>query len=110
MKRRQELARIKEENRIEKFKQRLKELAEIEHNAAAKRLQKTKEVQRYQIAQVDAKQKKVKEELFEWKQEGFELRRMSKEHEQTEHHEMLKRENAKAEMRNCFHGMKFFTF
>ena len=81
-------------------------MAQVEQSRAVARLQQKKHVQRYQLAQIEAKRKIIKEELAEWKQEGIAVQQITKEYEELDKEVLRNRENEKAEMRKCFHGKK----
>jgi len=54
---------------------------------------------------MEAKRKSDEDELMNWKKEGQELRRLTKENLEIEQNDQNnKLENAKAEMRQSFHG------
>ena len=68
----------REEKRIEKFKQQLDEMAEIEERNKRDRIRKTKDVQKHHLQQIEAKRQNAATELEEWKKEGVEIQQLTK--------------------------------
>jgi len=102
-KKRQEDAAKREEQRIEKFKQQLKEMEEIENRNKRHRLQNTKEVQQYHLGQIEQKRENERKDLEQWKKEGVEIQQLTKEYEALETEEVANREKKKEQMQKWFH-------
>ena len=69
---------MREEKRIEKFKQQLNEMAEVEERNKRERIRKTKDVQKHHLEQIEAKRENAAKELEEWKKEGAEIQQLTK--------------------------------
>lgn len=102
-KKRQEAALMREEKRIEKFKQQLNEMAEVEERNKRERIRKTKDVQKHHLEQIEAKRENAAKELEEWKKEGAEIQQLTKEHEALENEKLVNLEKKKAEVFQWYH-------